>query len=154
MLDFLLQLKSMCFILASAHKSLFFFSLKHFMNVFRSCPIPSESQFFPPGSHFSPHCILAALSVLPEVGAGGSSRGLVHTSVIFVFQKQCNIVDLYSVWDSLITSFISTVPCPVFEPIVVLTYVSTFHLFLLNLASFFLTTSLICHNFSDSCSII
>lgn len=57
------------------------------------------------------------------------------------FQKQCNIVYFCSVCDSQITFFVSTtVLCPVFEPIVVLTYVNTFLLFLLNWASFFHAT--------------
>lgn len=72
-------------------------------------PYPREPQFFPPGSHFSPHCILAAWSVLPEAGcslaglsrAGGSFRWhfYLYTPVSCLsFQKQWNIVDLYCLW--------------------------------------------------------
>lgn len=95
MLDFLLQLKSLCFILASAcKKSLFLFFSQALRECFhvssQTCPVLRESQFFPPGSRFSPHCILAAWSVLPEAGlsrAGGSFRQL--TGDIFTCTHQC-----------------------------------------------------------------
>lgn len=92
--------------------------------------------------------------------AGGSFRWL--TGDIFNCTHQCHIclfkndvtLSIYIVCDSLITLFISTtVLCPVFESIV-LSYMKTFHLFLLDLASFFCATSLFATIFSDSCSVI
>lgn len=101
MLDFLLELKSMCFILASAHKSLFFFSLKPFMNVFRSCPFPRNPSSFLLGPIF--FCIAFLLPCQSFLKLGAALQGwveqedlpedlqvtflLVHTSVIFVFSK-------------------------------------------------------------------
>lgn len=106
MLDFLLQLKSVCFILASAYKkSLFLFSFKHFVNVFM-CPLRLVLSQGNPSSLLLGHIFLRIAFMLPgqsflkldaalqgQVGQEDLSEDLQvtfllgHTSVIFVFSK-------------------------------------------------------------------
>lgn len=178
MLDFLLQLKSIYFILASAYKkSLFLLSLKYFKTVFMSpfrLPLVQDN----PSSFLLGHIFLCIafllhsqfflkLDAILQCWAEQEGCFTCLTGDIFVCMHQCHIclfnssitllihVQFVVHRNSQITFFVSpAVLRPVFEQIVIVTYVNIFHSFLSNWASFLQVTSLICHNFSDSCSIL